>query len=211
MPNLISGSGVMRFLNRLGELIELNFCFLLCSLPLVTSGAAACALYAVCFRFGTVREGRPLREFFRSFRENLRQGTVLWLLQAVVTVFCGYCALVLYLRGGYLHYAFIPFLVLLGLVLVVGGYLFPLVSQFENTLWGTLRNAVILSLGYLPRSLAVAAVNLLPAAMLVIRPDLFMKMGIFWIFLYFSGAAYGNSRILRVVFAPFLPGEEPEN
>ena len=73
----------------------------------------------------------------------------------------------------------------------------------ENTLPGTLRNAVILSLGYLPRSVAVAAINAAPMVLLAVNPELFMRIGILWAFLFFSGAAYLNSRILRPVFEPF--------
>ena len=47
MLNLSSDSKIIQFLNRLGELILLNLCFLLCCLPVVTVGAASAALYKV--------------------------------------------------------------------------------------------------------------------------------------------------------------------
>lgn len=207
MPNLLSDSKLMGFLNRLGELILLNLCFLLCSLPIVTAGAALAALYAVCTRFGTEREGATFRVFFRSFRSCLKQGTAAWLLEILLCAFSGYFALLFFLRGDSMHYAFIPFLVLLGLTLVTSGYVYPLLGQFENTLGGTLRNACILSLGYLPRSVLTAVINLAPLVLLAVSPELFMRSGIIWFFLYFSGTAYLNSRILRPVFRPYLPQE----
>lgn len=100
MPNLLSGSRIMQFLSRLGELILLNLCFLLCSLPIVTAGAAFAALYTVCTRFGTEREGATFRTFFRSFRENLKQGTLAWVLELILCAFSGYFALVFCFRGG---------------------------------------------------------------------------------------------------------------
>lgn len=203
MLNLSSDSKFIQFLNRLGELILLNLCFLLCCLPVVTVGAASAALYTVCTRFGTEREGAVYSLFFRSFLGSLKQGIPLWLLELLLGVVCAYLTLVFFLQGGGMHYAFIPFLVLLGLVSVVSGYVYPLLGQFENTLHGTLRNAVILSLGYLPRSVAVAAINAAPLVLLAVNPELFMRIGILWAFLFFSGAAYLNSRILRPVFEPF--------
>ena len=43
-------------------------------------------------------------------------------------------------------------------VFVIGIYAFALQGRFENTIKGTLRNALGLALGNLPRSLAMAAV-----------------------------------------------------
>lgn len=207
MLNLSSDSKIMQFLNRLGELILLNLCFVLCCLPVVTVGAASAALYTVCTRYGTEREGAIYSLFFRSFRSSLKQGIVLWLLELLLCIISTYFALLFFLQGDGTHFAFIPFLVLLGLVLVVFGYVYPLLGQFENTLGGTFRNAVILSLGYLPRSIVVAAINAAPLVMMAVNPELFMRIGIFWAFLFFSGAAYLNSRILKPVFQPYFPKE----
>lgn len=207
MPNLLSGSRIMQFLSRLGELILLNLCFLLCSLPIVTAGAAFAALYTVCTRFGTEREGATFRTFFRSFRENLKQGTLAWVLELILCAFSGYFALVFCFRVGVIHYAFIPFLVLLAATLIVFGYVYPLLGQFENTFRQTIRNACILSLGYLPRSVLAAAINVAPLVLLAVAPELFMRTGIVWFLLYFSGTAYLNSQILRPVFQPYLSRE----
>lgn len=207
---LMSDSKLMSLTNRLGELILLNFCFLLCCLPVVTIGAASSALYTVCFRFGTSREKGTVGSFFRAFWANLKQGIILWLILASVCLFAVYFVLVFLAQGGAIHYAYIPFLVLLALALMVSGYAFPLLSQFENTTRQTLKNAFILSLAYLPRSLVIAVLNILPLVLLLAVPMAFLWAGIFWVFLYFSVAAYCNTLLLRKVFAPFLPEETEE-
>lgn len=210
MRGLLWDSKFMSILTRIGELVILNICYLVCCVPIVTIGAATAGLYTVCFRFGTTRERHILSGFFRAFRDNLKQGIVLWLLELLVCVFSCYFALLFFSMGGGIHFAFIPFLVLLALCLVVFGYVFPLLSQFENTAFQTLKNAAILSLGYLPRSLCVAAVNLLPLILLLFYPMLFLRIGILWFFLFFSAAAYLNTFLLRKVFTPFWPKEDPE-
>lgn len=214
MRGLTLDSKFMTILNRVGELVILNLCYLLCCVPVVTAGAATAALYTVCFRFGTDRERGALGSFFRAFRANLRQGIPLGLITLAAVLFSAYFALVFYTRGGALHYAFIPFLVLLALCLMVSGYAFPLQSQFDNTVRQTLKNAALLGLGYLPRSVCVVAVNLLPVLLLLFNPMLFLRIGILWFFLYFSAAAYLNTFLLRRVFEPYWPkedGEEAEN
>lgn len=212
MNNLLfSDSKLVNYLFRLGDLILLNLCFLLCCLPLVTIGAATSALYAVCFRFGTVREERTLHCFFRSFRENLRQATPFWLADAAGCFAASYLALGFYADGGQFHYAFIPFLVLLALHVMVFSYVFPLLALFENSWRGTLRNAFILSIGHLPRSVCVAGLNVLPFVLFLFHPTLFMRIGILWFFLYFSASAYVNTLLLRSVFAPFLPKDSVDS
>lgn len=74
-------------MRRALEVLGLGLLALACSLPLVTLGASAAALYYALAK--SVRRGRgsPWREFFRSFRQNLLPGlgltAVLALLLAV--------------------------------------------------------------------------------------------------------------------------------
>ena len=210
MFDLFVDSKLMKLTIRVGELVLLNLCYLLCCIPVVTAGAAAAALYTVCFRLGTPRERSVLSSFFLAFRSNLKQGTLLWLIALPLDLFSAGCALLFYSMHGSIHYAYSTFLVLLALCQVVFGYVFPLQSQFENTVARTLKNAAILSLGYLPRSVCIAAVNTLPMLLLFFDTVLFLRLGIVLIFLYFSAAAYANTFLLRKVFAPFLPEEEGE-
>ncbi len=197
-------------LNRVGQLILLNFCFLLCCLPLVTVGAASAALYTVCFRFGTPREGHVVTEFFRAFRSALKQGIVMWMILLLLGAFILWCMLWLLLSGGLLRYAFVPFLVVLFVVLTVMGYAFPMLALFENTTRQTLKNAFILGLGNLPRSVLVVAVNAAPFVLPLVSAALFARAAIFLLFLYGACAAWLNTWLLGPVFAPFLPEEKED-
>jgi uncharacterized membrane protein YesL len=40
-------------------------------------------------------------------------------------------------------------------------WLFPLMARFENSCMGSLRNAVLCAIGYMPRSLCMAAITVL--------------------------------------------------
>ncbi len=206
---LFSDSIIMRLTIRLGELVLLNFCFLLCCLPIFTIGAATAAMYAVCFRLGTKQERKLLSSFFQEFRRNLKHGILLELI--LVPVCAAACCLVLLFLGasGAARIGLLPSLVLLLVCLIAAGYTFPLLSLFANTCAGTLKNALILGLGYLPRSVCVVAVNLGPLILLLADFELFLRLSILLLFLYFSAAAYLNTFLLRKVFAPYLP-QEPE-
>lgn len=197
-------SRLMRVMSRVGDLMVLNLLFLLTCVPVVTIGAASSSLYTVCFRFGTDREGSLIRTYFAAFREDFRRSTLLWLAALV----CGAAACVntyvLYLLPGALRWGSVLFAMLFVLALLISSYLFPLCSQFGGGVWETARNALILSLGYLPRSVLMVALNVLPFALMLFDFYRFLQLGFVWAALYFSAAAYANTFLLKKIFAPYL-------
>lgn len=203
-------SRFMRIMSRVADLVLLNLCYLLTCVPLFTIGAASAALYTVCFRFGTDEEAGVIRSYFRAFRENFKRGTGVWL----IVLLCGGAALVnawvFYAMPGGLRFLSVLFAILLVLVLLVFGYAFPLLSQFADGVWPTLRNALILSLGYLPRSLLITAVNVFPFALMLADFYLFLQAAFLWTVLYFSLAAYVDTFLLKGVFAPYLTDDNEE-
>lgn len=203
-------SKFMRSMSRLGDLMVLNFIFLLTCVPIFTIGAALTALYTVSFRMGTEREQGALRSYFRAFRANFRQGTVLWLILLFCVVCLGVDTFFFWRQPVPLFYLCVLFGFLLLAALLTMGYAFPLLSQFEAGTKQTLKNALVLSAGYLPRSILITALNLFPFVVLLTNLYLFLSTAFLWTFLYFSAAAYLNARLLKKVFAPYRPEEEEE-
>lgn len=197
-------SKFMQAMTRIADLVLLNLLFLITCLPLITIGAASAALYTVCFRIGTDREQGVCRSYFRAFCENFGQGTLLWLILTLFAIAGLANALLLYSLEGWLHYLFIVTLILLILAVLMFSYTFPLISQFSNDIRSTLKNALCLSVGYLPRSLLISVLNVFPLVLALVDLYLFLRVGFVWIFLYFSAAAYINTLLLRKVFAPYL-------
>lgn len=203
-------SRFMRIMSRVADLILLNLCYLLTCVPVFTIGSASAALYTVCFRFGTDEEKGVIRSYFLAFRENFKRGTGVWL----IVLLCGAAALVnawvFYAMPGGIRFLSVIFAILFVLALLIFGYAFPLLSQFDDGVWPTLRNALILSLGYLPRSLLIAAVNVFPFALMLADFYLFLQAAFLWTVLYFSLAAYVNTFLLKGVFAPYLTNDNEE-
>lgn len=200
-------SKLMTSLSHLGDLVLLNFFFLLTCLPVFTIGAAVTALYTVNFR--NLKEWEHgLIAYFKAFRDNFKQATVIWLILLLI----GGCTLfdVMLFRQltGALHYLYVPSIILFVLVIFTASYAFPLLSQFNNGNKQTMKNALLLSLGYLPRSLLIAVLNAIPFMFLAFDLLLFMNAAFLWVFLYFSAIAYFNTLLLKKVFAPYLEKEE---
>lgn len=147
-------SSFMRALGKIADLMILNVLTILLSLPVITGGAAITALHYMCLKLVRNEEGYILKGYFKSFRENFRQATVIWLLFLLaVGVVAGDIAI--------MYYAVIefPFVVRMGilvmgfLVLCTGLYVFPLQARFANPIKMTIRNAFMASLSQFPRTL----------------------------------------------------------
>lgn len=202
-------SKFMTVMSRIGDLVILNLLVLLTSIPIFTIGASVTALYTVCFRFGTDREQPVFRSYFRAFRDNFKQATQIWLILLVCGAACCFDIYIFLSLPSMLRYVSVVFCIALVLVVLVFSYALPLLSQFENKNKNILTNALFLSLGYLPRSILLAALNVLPWVLLATNIITFMQAGFLWVALYFSAAAYVGTLLLKKVFAPYMP-EEPD-
>lgn len=187
-------------MEKVGDLLLVNLLFVVCSLPVVTIGASATAMYYVLGRIRR-QEGTVTKDFFRSFRENFRQATLYWGVLLLV-------ALVLYwnfrlISGwtGTLYSVMMVSLILVSWFAVSWGSLvFPLLPRFDNTSAVTARNAGILVLAVPLRTLAAAAINSLPVALAVFLPGVFALAAVLWLFCLFSAGAYGILCLLSPVF-----------
>ena len=201
MSNIFSpNSKLYSILTWLADLLVLNLLLLLTSIPLVTIGASLTALYTVVFRIGTQEEGSVVRAYFSAFKSNFKNSTVIWLILVAVFVICGVDLLVATNSEGLLHSIQFVFWVAILLGMMAMCYAFPLTSRFENKPLLTLKNALLLSIAYFPRSLIMLLVNLLPVIVLMISLEVFVVTAWFFVVLYFAFSALINYRILRKVF-----------
>ena len=65
----------------------LNLLWFVCSLPIVTIGASTTALYYTCLKIVRDEDSHVGATFFRAFRENFKQSTVLWLILLGIGLF----------------------------------------------------------------------------------------------------------------------------
>lgn len=200
-------SPLMRFLTKIADLMVLNILFCVTSIPLITIGASWTALYSVTLKMVRDEEGSVSRSYFRSFRQNFRQATLLWLGVLVVLAL-----LVLDIRvlngmaGGTapgLLRVGVEILALLGIMVLQ--YLFPSLARFEASLADTLKNACMMVLAHLPKTalMTAAAVG---AVWITLINNTTIAVGLMvWPLIGFSLMAFGNSGILRRIFDNYVP------
>lgn len=184
---------VASFLGRVADLVILNLITLLCCVPVITAGASLTAMHYVCLKMVRGEDAHYVRKFFRSFKQNFRQATLSWLIFLLVYAVTFTDVYLIRNNRNYFPSALSYMIVAAAfLVFLIMLYVFPLQSHFENSVGATLRNAVILSVTNLPKTILMAAMYLvLPVLFLSVRalfPLIFMfglsAPGYFAAFLY---------------------------
>jgi len=194
----------MNVLNKTGELIIVSVLWLLCCLPVVTIGASTTALYYAVVKTVRKDRGYVYKEFFRSFKRNLKSGTlltVIFLLLAVVLLYNReYLNAVtggneLALAQGVLGQAdgmtlllyvvYDGILIIMALILV---YLFPALSRFDMKTADIVKLAFVMSIRHIYITLALGGAfalvvflqyRILPLYTLIILPGLFTFLASF--------------------------------
>ena len=145
----------------------LNLLWFLCSLPIFTIGASTAALYYVSLKIVRGEEAHIGAMFFRAFRENFRQATVLWLILLAIGLFLGGDGYILYhLRQSSTGTMAVVWTLILALVIaaavfyvIVLEYVFPLVASVRNSNAAMLKNSFLIGTHYLFASILVFAVH----------------------------------------------------
>lgn len=148
---------MVRFLSRLFDLILLNILFVISCIPIVTIGAAVCAVYQVIFKFIDQKDPYIIKSYLKALKENFKQATLLWIL----IVFAGLCinaflSIIYNVLDKKFEFLQIPVCLLIFLVLSVAVYAFPLLSRYQCGMKQLLKNAIFLSITNIPATVMIA-------------------------------------------------------
>ncbi|MCI8268765.1 MAG: YesL family protein [Lachnospiraceae bacterium] len=202
---------VWRFIGKFCDVLILNVLWLICSIPIVTVGASTTAVYYVTLKLVRDEEGPTIRSFFKSFKENFKQATVLWLIMLVVGCLLGFD---LYF---FLGLQTTPSMFRTIMVAIFGGFsliylfvllfVFPLQARFYNPVKRTLFNAFFISVRHVLHSLGILVMDIgLVLVALFLLPMLQALLFLFG----FPLLAFLNSYIIVGVFDKYMPQQEDD-
>ena len=200
-------SPFMQKVAKAGNLILLNILWILCSIPVLTMGAATAALYNVVFQYQTSDETAVIKPFFRAFAKNFKQATLLWIPILLIAVVLILDLRYLFAFGGSTLMGVIIFLVSM-VFLLIQPQLLPQVARFENKLGTVIKNAALLTILHMPSAFLMATLNVLPVIILFLFPVEFMRWLPLWVEIWFSLVAYMNGRMLLKQWAKHMPQKE---
>lgn len=199
---------VWRFIGKFWDVLVLNFLWLICSLPLFTIGASTTAVYYVTLKLARDEDGYTVRSFFRSFKQNFKQATAIWLILSVIGAILGFDLFYfIKLFPGDERLRTVLLVITMGFTIIytaIMTFVFPLQSRFYNPVKKTLFNAFFMSIRHLFHTIAIIAIDAL----------VFYIMFIFvWpmVFFGFPLIAFLNSFLFNVIFRKYMPKEQTDS
>lgn len=200
----ITDNVIVRALNKICDMVCLNVLWLICCIPIITIGASTTALYTIMLKMVRNEEGYIFRGFFKAFKSNFKQSTVIWLILLLLGIVCWIDYRVAGALPGTAGFVMRAIFLLVGFILLsVVIYVFPLTARYENTTRATLRNALILTVGRLPYTILMVAVAVAAVIASLWNTATLMFAIPLWFLIGGSLIAWINSYILRRVFLIF--------
>lgn len=202
--------GIMKALSRIADLAILNIVWMICCIPVITAGAATTALFDICLKMVKNRESYIVRGYVKSFKNNFKKATIIWILMLVVVLVLGMDFRIMCYWENDLRYPMLV-LILLALLLAVFVfvYVFALVAKFENTVLEYVKNAFFMSLKHFPATLVLVVILGLQiyACLFVMANDQYLP-----ILVLFGGSAftYLMAYVHQKVFKNYINEEEEE-
>lgn len=151
-------------MQSLWDILKLNFMWIIFCIPIVTIGGSTIAAFSVLLRMSEDQEGNVIKDFWKAFKENWKQGILIGLLppicfEAVFLDFQLYKAvenggLGILIVGCFSAYIFIFCLI----------YVFPLLARYDNTVINSIKNSFRIGMKFFGRTfllLVIIAVEVL--------------------------------------------------
>ncbi|SFC09371.1 YesL family protein [Butyrivibrio sp. YAB3001] len=130
------------------------------SIPL---GPALTAMHFVLLKLVRNEDSYVTKSYFKSFKENFKQGAILQVIQFAV----GGILLLDYMlmKDSAAVYVYLVFAIAI-ILFMISLYIFPLLSKFVNTVPGTLKNSALMAVLALPKTFLMALVSVIPLVIL---------------------------------------------
>lgn len=194
-----------QILLKLANACCLNVLWFICCLPVFTIGASTTALYYASFKIAKNEGSFVTTMFFRSFKRNFKQATVLWLILLATGLLLGLDGwIVFHLRAGSTGSAAVIWTILLAALIAAGilyaivvTYVFPLLSIADNDNASMIKNAFLIGTHYLFCTILVFAVH---------YAMFFLVVNVFTPFIIFGEGlcAVISAHLLLKVFKPYI-------
>ncbi|MDO5400029.1 MAG: DUF624 domain-containing protein [Eubacteriales bacterium] len=196
-------SPLMLTMTQITDCIFLSLFWMLGCFPVVSAGAATAALYDAAFRCYRRGEKHPWQRFFHCFRQNFLPGLLPTVVFLAALGAMGFGLIQLWNRAVYGEISWMLFSGVAFLAMAALGVLsvlFPLLSRFENSFGGLMKNTVLLALANLPRTMVLGLLNMVTIGLCL--------RFVFPLFFLPALTALVSSLLLEPMFRPFMPEEK---
>lgn len=198
---------IQRFSNLLVRLLALNFLTLVFCIPVITAGASLTAMHDCLLKVLRRTDDQVGKQFLRSFRSNLKQATLLWLpFLLIFSAALVNTVILLAAPDTLADWVVVPAAAAAIAAFLLFQFVMPMQAHFENTPLNILRSAAILAVAYLPRTVLMAVLWIVPVA-------LFWNVTLSWSLIALFGLSvpgYLCARLYDPIFRRLEENQEQE-
>lgn len=192
---------IWKVFNKIGDIMILSLVWAFCSIPIFTIGASTTALYYVMMKIVKDEEGNQISDFFKSFKQNFKQATIIWVILLILGIIL---FLDLKFYGGIdtipnlILYYFVTFISILFSMILL--YIFPLIAKFNNSTKNFFKISLLMALKYFLWTLLMFVIFIAVSFISILIP---------FISIFASGIlAFINSYIFNNIFKKYIPKDD---
>lgn len=187
---------------KLGDIIILNFLFLVFCMPVFTIGAAQAGLYSG-FRvmLDPEDDSSCAAAFFRGFKNGFTVITPVYIFMTLISFAIGYCCLAVYMdNGGKTNFSVIISGVATIIAVIFQSLLGVFHSRFSCTRLQLIKNSYLLLFAFPLRSILSVALLWAPVLLFLFDSYLFIQFAPIWITVWFGFAGLCTTTLMRKPF-----------
>ncbi len=196
---------VFKFLSTLVDLALLNVLFVISCIPIFTIGAALTALQYVMVTGWDTQNSKLIKMYTRSFKQNFKQSTIVWLVMLVIGAFFAATGWMIYQQSKVDDSViFMVIIIVFALIclayLCIFTYIWPMIAKFENTTMMMVVNSLVMAVSHLPSTLIVWMIFGLGVYCMSMN----LVVAAFGVLILCAVIAYFMGKVFQNVFAPYL-------
>lgn len=189
---------LMQGLTKIADLMILNFLTILCCIPIITAGAAVTALHYQVLKMVRKEDTYVAKGYFKAFKENFKQATIVWLLLIVAVLFIifDYTVIGFSEEGGIAYWYGVVVGAFAIFIAFTATMVFPIMAKFSNTTIRTIKNAMAISVLKFPQTILMLIMYSIP----VLITLFFMQLLPMVLMFGFSMPVYGSAVLYNKFF-----------
>lgn len=186
---------LIQFLSKMADLMWLNILTMVCCIPIITAGASLTALNYMALKIVRGEECYITKGFFKSFKDNFRQSTIIWCFFLLVAAVIGTdYRIMMNTELGESKVMKILIIAAAALVLFTFMFVFPVQAKFVNSVRRTIWNAFVFSVFQFPKTALMVVLYVIPLVIWYFFPYIFPVIFVFCLSLpaFLSAKLYNN-------------------
>lgn len=188
-------------LGKIYDLLFLSVLWLIFCIPIITMGPATTAMYYAVVKVIRRERGYLFREFFKSFKQNFKKGSIIGTLVMVILVILAFDLLSAYkMMTAEYNRGTIFMGIYIGITCITISfaiYVFPILSRFEMTLKQLIKTTIFMSVRHLLSTVIMVVIFVVSLVLTVyFTPILFILPGL---------VTFLHSLFMEKIFKKYMP------